>query len=203
MKGNSFAFLRVREKIMKQSIFTEENKKYKKISLQTKPNITSTQSELRIVSSLKRISTKPNEINKIFYDTSKATSKELYEQVDLATEEIINLFYDMELAILAEGYVPLIMGERFHTLQAIISLCKIQLCLPGLNEISFPKSFIEEYLQLLERTDKAICVIKTRIDKLKIIKEADSLKNVLEKNLFTLNMLRMHYISALGLPEMA
>ena len=78
---------------MKQSTFTEENKKYKKISLKTKPNITDTNYELRIVSSIKRISNKPNELNKVFYDTSKATNSELHEQIDLATEEIINIFY--------------------------------------------------------------------------------------------------------------
>ena len=186
---------------MKQSAFTEENKKYKKISLQTKSNITDRNCELRIVSSIKRISAKPNEINKIFYDTSKATTQELYEQIELTTDEIINLFYDMELAILSEGAIPLIMGEKLHTLKAIIFLCKIQLCMPGITKVSFPESFIEEYSLLLERTDKAIEAVKTRIDKLKIIEGTESLKTVLEKNLFTLNMLRMHYISALGLPE--
>ena len=186
---------------MKQSAFIEENKKYKKISLPAKTNITDTNCELRIVSSIKRISTKPNEINKIFYDTSKATISELHEQINLATDEITNIFYDMELAILSEGTVPLIMGEKLHALKAIISLCKTQLCVPGLNEISFPKLFVEEYSLLLERTDKAIKSIKARIDKLKLTKGTELLKNAAEKNLFTLNMLHMHYISALGLPD--
>ena len=186
---------------MKQSALTEENKKYKKINLQTKPNITNTNYELRIVSSIKRISNKPNEINKVFYDTSKATNSELHEQIDLATNEIINVFYDMELAILSEGAVSLIMGEKIHALKAIIFLCKIQLCMPGLTEISFPESFIEEYSLLLKRTEKAIVSVKTRVAKLKTIDGFDPLKNVIEKNLFTLNMLRMHYISALGLPD--
>ena len=183
---------------MKQSILKEENKKYKKINISGRANITNTNCELRIVSSIKRISTKPNEINKIFYDTSKASHYELHEQIELTTEEITHLFFDMELSILAEGAVPLMMGEKLYALQAIISLCKIQLCLSELNEISFPESFIEEYSRLLERTDKAIEAIKIRIEKLKAVKETSLLKNVLEKNFLTLNMLRMHYISALG-----
>lgn len=185
---------------MKQSALTEDGKKYKKISLPVK-NINNTNTELRITSSINRISTKPNEISKLLIDTAKATPYELHEKLNLATEEIINLFYDMELAILSEGAVSLIMGEKLYTLKAIVSLCKIQLCLPGLNEIYFPESFIEEYSRLLERTDKAIEAVKTRVDKLKTIEGTDSLKNVLEKNLFTLNMLHMHYISALGLPD--
>ena len=186
---------------MKQSALKEENKKYKKISILGRANITNTNCELRIVSSIKRISTKPNEINKIFYDTSKASPCELHKQIALTTEEIIHLFYDMELSILAEGAVPLMMGEKLYVLKAIISLCKIQLCLPELNEISFPESFVEEYSRLLERTDKAIEAMKTRIEKLKAVKETNLLQNVLEKNILTLNMLRMHYINALGLPE--
>lgn len=186
---------------MKQSALNEESKKYKKISLLVKPNLINKNCELRIASSIKRISVKPSEKNKIFDDTSKATTQELHEQLNLAVEEIINIFYDMELAILSEGAVPLITGEKIHAFKAIISLCKIQLCQPGLNEISFPKSFIEEYSLLLERTDKAIAVMKKRIEKLKTIEGTDLLKNVLEKNLLTLNMLHMHYISALGLPE--
>ena len=186
---------------MKQSALKEENKKYKKINISGKSNITNTNRELRIVSSIKRISTKPNEINKIFYDTSKASPCELHEQIELTTEEIIHLFFDMELSILAEGAVPLMMGEKLYALKAIISLCKIQLCLPELNEISFSESFIEEYSRLLERTDRAIEVMKTRIEKLKTINGSQLLTNVLEKNILTLNMLRMHYISALGLPD--
>ncbi len=189
---------------MKQSALTEENKKnikYKKIELPGKTNTLNKNNEHCIVSSIKRISSKPNEVHKLFNDTSKLTQEELHEQLNLATEEIINIFYDMELAILSEGAVPLIMGERFYAFKAIISLCKIQLCQPGLNEISFSETFIEEYSGLLERTDKAIEAIKTRIDKLKTFEGTELLKNVLEKNLLTLNMLSMHYISALGLPE--
>ena len=186
---------------MKQSALTEENKKYKRISLQIKSNITDTNSELRIANSIKRILSKPNEVNKIFNETSKASIPEINEQISLATDEIINIFYDMELAILSEGSVPLTMGEKLHALRAIIFFYKIQSCMSGLSEIAFPESFIEEYSRLLERTDQAIESMKTRIEKLKKIESTNSLENVLEKNLLTLNMLRMHYISALGLPD--
>ena len=185
---------------MKQSALTEESKKYKKISLPDK-DISTTNSELRITSSINRISTKPNEISKLLLDTSKATPQELHEKLNIATEEIINLLYDMELAVLSEGAIPLIMGEKLHALRAIIFLCKIQLCLPQINEISLPEAFIEEYSKLLERTDKAIEAMKIRVNKLQTIEGTDSLKKVLEKNLLTLNMLRMHYIHALGLPD--
>ena len=186
---------------MKQSTLKEENKKYKKINILGRANIKNTNCELRIVSSIKRISTRPHEVDKIFYDTSKASPCELHKQIALTTEEIIHLFFDMELSILAEGAVPLMMGEKLYALKAIISLCKIQLCLPELNKISFPESFIEEYSRLLERTDRAIEAMKIRIEKLKTVNGSKLLTNVLEKNLLTLNMLRMHYISALGLPD--
>ena len=186
---------------MKQSALTEENKRYKRIELPVKTNTININNELRIVSSIKRISTKSNEANKIFYDTSKATIQELNEQINLTTEEIINLFYDMELAILSEGTVSLITGEKLCALKAIISLCKIQLCHPGLNEITFPESFTEEYSRLLKRTNKAIEAMKIRFKKLKMREGTELLKKALEKNLITLNMLRMHYINALGLSE--
>ena len=185
---------------MKQSTITKENKNYKKINFKTKSNLISPNNELRVISSIKRILTKSNEINKVFFDT-KATPQELSEQLVLVTDEIINVFYDMELAILSEGAVPLIMGEKLSVLKAIISLSKIQLCQPGLNEVCFPESFIEEYSLLLERTNKAILAVKTRIDKVKTIEKFDPLKEVIEKNLLKLNMLRMHYITALGLPD--
>lgn len=184
---------------MKQSALTKENEKYIKIDRPVKTSTLNTNNEHHIVTSIKRISTNPNEINKIFCNTSKATPEELHKQLHLATDEIINIFYDMELAILSEGAIPLIMGEKLNAFKAIISLCKIQLCQPGLNEISFPEIFTEEYSLLLKRTDKAIKVIKTRINKLKAFEEGKLLKNVLEKNLFTLNMLHMHYINALRL----
>ncbi len=199
IRGDSFAF--IGESTMKQSILTEGNKKYKRIDLPVKTNTIDSHKELRIVSSIKRISTKPNKANKIFYDSSKDNPKELHEQIALATEEIINLFYDMELAILSEGAIPLIMGEKLCALKAIIFLCKIQLCMPRLNDISFPESFTEEYSRLLKRTDKAIYAMKTRIDKLKFVEDTEPLINVLEKNFSTLIMLRMHYISALELPN--
>ena len=176
-------------------------KKYKKTNLLVN-NINKTDTQLRITSSIERISNQSDVINKTLFDVSKSSNYELHKTINLVIEEIINLFYDMELAILSEGAVPLIMGEKLQALKSIVSLCKIQLCLPEINEISFPKLFIEEYSLLLERTNKAMSVLKARIDKLKIIEGSDSLRSVLEKNLFTLNMLKMHYVSALGLPEM-
>ncbi len=186
---------------MNQSVSTEKSKKYKNIEIPVKTNTLNTNNEFLIASSLKRISTKANEITKIFDENSKATTSEIHEQIALATDEIINIFYDMELAILSEGAIPLVMGEKFYALKAVISLCKIHICQPGLNEIPFPQSFIEEYSRLLERTDKAIIAIKTRMAKLKAIEGTVLLEKVLEKNLFTLTMLHMHYINALGLPE--
>lgn len=186
---------------MDQQALIEEDKKYKNIDLSTSNKTSSINNELKIVSSIKRIAGKKDEVNKIFDDVQKASSKELQEKLEIAHEELINLYYDMELSILSQGNISLIMGEKLHMLKAIICLCKIQLCLPGLNTVSFSIAFTEEYSQLLERTDKAIESVKGRIDRLKIIEGTDSLKSVLEKNLLTLNMLRMHYITALGLPE--
>lgn len=188
---------------MKQSSLNKsENRKYKNISVSSKET-TCSDKKLVIVNSIKRISSKPDEIDKVFADVSEASTYELHEKINIATEEIINIFYDMELAVLSEGVIPLTMGNKLHALKAIVSLCKIQLCLPELNEVSFPKIFIEEYSLLLERTEKAIETIKRRMCKLKEMKREDSLSSVLEKNLFTLSMLKMHYINALGLPVMS
>ena len=182
---------------MKRFALREENKKYKTISIQSN-DISETNKKLRIVSSIKRIS---NQSNEFLTDLSKISTYKVHEKINLITEEIINLFYDMELAILSEGSIPLITGKKLITLKAALTLCKIQLCMPGLNEICFPESFKEEYSLLLERTNKAILAVKTRIDKVKTMEGFDPLKDVIEKNLLRLNMLRMHYITALGLPK--
>ncbi len=182
---------------MKQSALEEENKKYKNITIHSR-KISNINKELLVANSIERISNQPKEINKTFSDIAEANCYELYEKVEIATEEIINLFYDMELAILSEGAIPLIMGEKLHALKAVVSLCKMRLCLPGLHEVSFPELFIEEYSLLLERTDKAILAVEMRIDKLQQIEEIHPIKNIIEKNLLTLNMLKMHYVSAIG-----
>ena len=105
----------------------------------------------------------------------------------------------MELSILVNGCISVEMGKELKNFKALISLCKIVLCIPEFDDITFPENFAEEYTNLLGRTNMAIRSIESRIKKLNKAHDMESLVKVLEKNLMTLTMLRWHYICALGI----
>ena len=123
----------------------------------------------------------------------------LWEKYNESIERVINIYYKIELAILTDNFVPFDFGKSLHILKAIHTTYKKTLGLPDPDEMTFPLEFIEEYTDLLRRTDLAIGSVKKRIEKLNSFQNTEPIKTVLEKNLFILDMLRLHYICALEL----
>ena len=155
---------------------------------------------LSVADSISRVSSDPNSQTVRDYLCNKTTS-EVKEYIKEATKAIINLYYAMELSILNNGFVSIESGEKVKAIKAIISLCKMALCMPGFNEITLPEEFIDEYTTLLERTNIAIASINSRIKRIAPLDNTQALKNTLERNILILEMLRLHYVYTLGLPE--
>ncbi len=127
------------------------------------------------------------------------TVEEIKELLEYITEDIINIFYNIETAILKDGFIPLEYGAEILAFKALHSLCKTILALPDTDLIVFPECFIEEYTSLLSRVNQAINSVSLRIRNLNNISEGNPIGTLLEKNLLILKMLRLHYISSLGL----
>lgn len=94
---------------------------------------------------------------------TKDDIKIVKEQLDQAVEELIYLYYEMETAILRDGFIPFETGQRLKILKAIIFLCKKMLSLPDIGEIVFPEEFIEEYTSLLQKANKAIEQVSSQV----------------------------------------
>ena len=184
---------------MKESLSLKEFKN--KLPLEVKSKSTET-NKISVAESIERIQSKNTNIPKIEeIDLHKKSYDEIKDFIKELTDHLTEMYYEMEISILNNGYIGFEDGVKVNATKAIISFCKILLCQPGINEITFPEEFIEEYTTLLKRTNEAIIAVSNRIERLKLVENNAPLLNTLEKNLLTLNMLRHHYITALELPE--
>src|SRR3989338_2491313 len=128
------------------------------------------------------------------------TTEDFKDLLDLVTEDLVNLFYEIETCILNSGCINLELGKKLKELKSIYSKCKIALGLPDPEEIIYPPDFADEYTGLLSRANKVIEELNYHIKELSILPESNSVVNILKKNLLTVTMLYFHYIYALGLP---
>ena len=131
-----------------------------------------------------------------------STIEKLWEKYNESIESIINIYYKIELAILTDNFVSFDFGKSLHILKAIHITCKKTLGLSDPDKITFPNEFIEEYTNLLRRTNIAIESVEQRINKLNSIDTRKPVKIVLQKNLLILKMLKWHYIISLEIETM-
>ena len=127
------------------------------------------------------------------------SADEYKDQLANATDEMVEIFYQMESYILRDGCVPFDTGYKLKILKEIILLCKTILCLPGINQIDLPEELKEEYSSLLSKTNIAIESVEKRIVKIKQIQGSENILSILEKNLMILIMLKSHYYYVLEL----
>lgn len=132
-------------------------------------------------------------INKIQSVLSNERHEEIKEFIEDLISNLIDVFYDVELSILATYSVPLHAGKQINLLKNLIYFCNYINGVANPKKIVFPQIFVDEYNTLLLKTNIAIRSVSDRIKKLSLIKDTKPLFDVLEKNLICLNMLKWHY----------
>lgn len=128
------------------------------------------------------------------------TAHEVKDILENITNDIVDIYYQMESNLLKNKTIPLDLGQKLLNRKAIGALCKTVLLIPEPDEITFPEDFINEYTTLLIKVNTAIISVNKTLVNLRLLDSANSLRRLYENNLLTLQMLRFHYISALGLP---
>lgn len=125
-------------------------------------------------------------------ETSNKSTK-LKEQLEIVTDEIITICYQMEKEVLVKGYISNELLIRFEALNELNSVYKKALGYENPHIIDYPKELIIEYENLKEKVEKIINGTKAQIKILEGVEESKVIVEVLNYRLKSLTILYLHY----------
>ena len=120
-------------------------------------------------------------------------NKKLKEQLEVITDEIITICYQIEKEVLTKGYISDELLTRFEALNELNSVYKKALGYESPYIVDFPKELIIEYKILREKTEKIIDNTKKQIEIIGGVEESEVLVEILNYRFKSLYILYLHY----------
>lgn len=133
------------------------------------------------------------------YKTEENSNKKLREKLEITTQEIIILFYQMEQSIFTNGLIPEEMYIRLEALRELNAVYKRALDEPSPSKITLPLEFVEEYSALIRRTEHIMNEITKHIERFSSVDGAEFYIRESVIRLDKLTILCSHYKNALEL----
>lgn len=124
---------------------------------------------------------------------SYSKNKKLKEQLEVITDEIITICYQIEKEVLTKGYISDELLTRFEALNELNSVYKKALGYEDPYIVDFPKELIIEYEILKEKSEKIIDSTKKQIEIIGGVEGSEVLVEILNYRLKSLYILCLHY----------
>jgi hypothetical protein len=120
-------------------------------------------------------------------------NQKLKEQLEIITDEIITICYQIEKEVLTKGYISDELLTRFEALNELNSFYKKALGYESPYIVDFPNELIIEYEILKEKSEKLIDNTKKQIEIIGGVEGSEVLVEILNYRLNSLFILCLHY----------